>query len=168
MKHCPHGHRPLIAIDPYGERLTGYLEKAGGKSLFGLNAFGFFNHLSAHQKGGVCRAKYPKSWIVNIAAHTISIRIKARVLNLITPPQRARTVALGEALMRRLPLFEMRTSFFFWVVTKRAQAEPPTWLRSAPFRHGSDAKTSVPVRLPKGRSRAGPKAGIRDQRDQFA
>ena len=26
MKHCPHGHRPLIAIDPYGERLTGYLE----------------------------------------------------------------------------------------------------------------------------------------------
>jgi len=168
MKHCPHGHRPLIAIDPYGERLTGYLEKAGGKSLFGLNAFGFFNHLSAHQKGGVCRAKYPKSWIVNIAAHTISIRIKARVLNLITPPQRARTVALGEALMRRLPLFEMRTSFFFWVVTKRAQAEPPTWLRSAPFRHGSDAKTSVLARLPKGRPRAGPKAGIRDQRDQFA
>ena len=112
MKHCPHGHRPLIAIDPYGERLTGYLEKAGGKSLFGLNAFGFFNHPSAHQKGGVCNAKYPKSWIVNIAAQTISIRIKARVLNLITPPQRVRTVALGEALMRRLPSFVMRTSFF--------------------------------------------------------
>ena len=26
MKHCPHGHRPLIAIDPYGERLIGCLE----------------------------------------------------------------------------------------------------------------------------------------------
>jgi hypothetical protein len=58
----------------------------------------FFNHPSAHQKGGVCNAKYPKSWIVNIAAQMISIRIKARALNLITPPQRALTVALGERL----------------------------------------------------------------------
>ena len=57
------------------------------------------------QKGGVCKAKYPKSWIVNIAAQTISIPIKARVLNWITPPQRARSVVPGEALMRRLPLF---------------------------------------------------------------
>jgi hypothetical protein len=47
------------------------------------DASGFLNHPSAHQKGGVCNAKYPKSWIVNIAAQMISIRIKARVLNLI-------------------------------------------------------------------------------------
>jgi len=65
----------------------------------------FLNHPSADQKGTVCNAKYPKSWIVNIAAQMISIPIKARVLNLITPPQRARIVALGEALMGRLPLF---------------------------------------------------------------
>src|SRR5262245_14560517 len=63
-----------------------------------------------NQSGGVCNAKYPKSWIVNIAAQRISIRIKARVLNLIIPPQN--TVALGEALMRRLPHFEMLTSLF--------------------------------------------------------
>ena len=31
-----------------------------------------------------CNAKYPKSWIVNIAAQMISIRIKAHVLNSIT------------------------------------------------------------------------------------
>jgi hypothetical protein len=74
-------------------------------SLFRLDAFGFLNHPSAHQKGGVCNAKYPKSWIVNIAAQMISIRIKARALNSITPPQRVRIVALREALMRRLPLF---------------------------------------------------------------
>jgi hypothetical protein len=60
--------------------------KQDGRSLF-EDAFGLFsNHPSAHQKGGVCNAKYPKSWIVNIAAQMISIRIKARVLNLITPP----------------------------------------------------------------------------------
>ena len=60
--------------------------KQGGRSLF-EDAFGLFlNHPSAHQKGGVCNAKYPKSWIVNIAAQMISIHIKARALNLITPP----------------------------------------------------------------------------------
>jgi hypothetical protein len=26
MKHCPHYHRPLIAIDHYGERLIGCVE----------------------------------------------------------------------------------------------------------------------------------------------
>jgi len=29
MKHCPHRHRPLIAIDHYGKRLIGCVEKRG-------------------------------------------------------------------------------------------------------------------------------------------
>jgi hypothetical protein len=126
------------------------------------------NHRSANQNGTGCNAKYPKSWIVNIAAQMISIRINSCVLNLMTPPQRARTVVQGEGADEALTSFLKCVLLFFWVVTKRAQAEPPTCLRSAPLRHGSDAKTSVLARLPKGRPRAGPKAGIRDQRDQFA
>ena len=85
------------------------------------------------QNGTGCNAKYPKSWIVNIAAQMISIRINARVLNLITPPQRARTVALGEALMRRLPLFRNAYFFFRRLLPREHRAEPPTWLRSVPF-----------------------------------
>jgi len=130
-KVCPHCHHPMIEIDPYGERLVGCLEcnrwgrpgdatlpmqllEDGPKNRSGVaeayskpirgSVLAFLNHPSAHQKGGVCNAKYPKSWIVNIAAQRISIRIKARVLNSTTPPQRAHTLALGEALMRRLPL----------------------------------------------------------------
>ena len=90
-----------------------------------------------NQSGGVCNAKYPKSWIVNIAAQMISIHIKARVLNLTTPPQSARIVALGEAFMRRLPHFEMLTSLFLPLLPREHRLEPPTWLRSALFQYGS-------------------------------
>src|SRR6476661_8270452 len=34
----------------------------------GMRLAFFLNHPSAHQKGGACNAKYPKSLIVNIAA----------------------------------------------------------------------------------------------------
>src|SRR5262249_36768261 len=97
-----------------------------------MDAFEFLNHPSAHQKGGVCNAKYPKSWIVNIAAQMISIRIKARALNLITPPQRVRTIPLGEALMGRCLFFEMLTSFFRRLLPREHRLS-----HSAPFRHGS-------------------------------
>src|SRR5262249_7336817 len=70
------------------------------ESYSGWMRLGFFNHPSADQKGGVCNAKYPTSWIVNIAAQMISIRIKARALNWVTPPQEARTVAPREHGLR--------------------------------------------------------------------
>jgi hypothetical protein len=109
---CAHCHRPLIdRLIRRGlpHRLqstqpTSRSTEAGWQKPIRARCV-FLNHPSADQKGTVCNAKYPKSWIVNIAAQMISIPIKARVLNLITPPQRARTIALGEALMRRLPLF---------------------------------------------------------------
>ena len=97
-------HSPLIEIDHYGERLTGCVRVQSlgvdqetlrcrnrsrvAEAYSRMRLAFFLNHPSAHQKGGVCNAKYPKSWIVNIAAQTISISIKARALNLITPAQR--------------------------------------------------------------------------------
>jgi len=83
----------------------------------------FFEPPIGRSKGYGLQPKYPKSWIVNIAAQIISIPIKARVLNLITPRQRARIVALGEALMGALTSLLKFLFLFSSVVTKRAQAE---------------------------------------------
>ena len=109
---CAHCHRPLIdqllrrglPHRSQSTQPTSRSTEAGWQKPIRARCV-FLNHPSADQKGTVCNAKYPKSWIVNIAAQMISIPIKARVLNLITPPQRTRIVALGEALMGRLSLF---------------------------------------------------------------
>ena len=64
---------------------------------------------SSDQKGTGCNAKYPKSWIVNIAAQMISIRINAR--------------SFSKCLLL----------FFLRLLPREHRAEPPTWLRSVPF-----------------------------------
>ena len=126
-------------------------------------------NLCHNQSGGVCNAKYPKSWIVNIAAQIISIRIKARVLNLIPPPQSARIVALGEALMRRLPHFEILTSLFLRLLPRDHRLTHRLGFGQHSFSMGQNARTLVLAPPPpKGQRRASSKERIREQRDQFA
>ena len=105
--------------------------EAGAQKPIGLDAFGIFEPPSAHQKGGV-NAKYPKSSIVNIAAQTISIRIKARVLNLLTPPQRAPTCSYGSGASEALSSF-LKCLLLFFVGCYQESTGSPTWVRSAPF-----------------------------------
>src|SRR5262245_32920916 len=121
-----------------------------------------------NQSGGVCNAKYPQSWIVNIAAQMISIRIKARVLNLIPPPQSARIVALGEALMRRLPHFETLTSLFLRLLPRDHSLTHRLAFGQHSFSMGQNARTLVLALPPKGQRRASSKGRIQEQRDQFA
>src|SRR5262245_3322468 len=98
----------------------------------------------------------------------ISIQIKARVLNLITPPQRPRIVALGEALMRRLPHFEMLPSIFLQLLPTGHRLSHRLGFGEHSFSMGQNARTSVLALSPKGQRRASSKEHIREQRDQFA